>query len=175
VRRLSRAEQAEGEEPSSLVTNRRDDRSTFRGCHPYEVGPFGMPRIRQDDEWKTAFRTRDGHFEYMVMPFRLANAPTTFQVYTNEVLEYLLDVICVAYLDDIGLYSKSAEEHTEHVRLVLDRLRQYRLYVKLSKCEFSKKEIRFLGFIVGTEDNPDGPYQDHCSGRWEVHKSFGDV
>jgi hypothetical protein len=86
-----------------------------------------MPRIRQDDEWKTAFRTRDGHFEYMVMPFRLANAPTTFQVYTNEVLEYLLDVICVAYLDDIGLYSKSAEEHTEHVRLVLDRLRQYRL------------------------------------------------
>ena len=87
----------------------------------------------------------------MVTPFRLTNAPTTLQAYINEALEDLLDVICVAYLDDIGIYSKNAEEHTEHVRLVLDRLRQYRLYVKLSKCEFSKKEIRFLGFIVGPE------------------------
>ena len=85
------------------------------------------------------------------MPIGLTNVPATFQAYINEALEGLLDVICVAYLDDICIYSKNAEGHDEHVRLVLDRLRLYGLYVKLSKCEFSKKEIRFLGFIVGPE------------------------
>ena len=104
--------------------------------------------IAEKDIWKTAFRTRYGHFEYTVMPFGLTNAPATFQAYINEALGDLLDVICVVYLDDILIFSKSETEHAEHVRQVLERLRQYSLYVKLSKCAFSVKEVEFLSFIV---------------------------
>jgi hypothetical protein len=68
-------------------------------------------RIRKGDEWKTAFCTRYGHFEYTVMPFGLANAPATFQSYINQAMSDLLDTCCVVYLDDIIIYSNSAEEH----------------------------------------------------------------
>src|SRR2546423_4291071 len=132
-------------------------------------------RIRVGDEWKTAFRTRYGHFEYVVMPFGLTNAPATFQAYINEALDGLLDVICIAYLDDICIYSKNEEEHTQHVRLVLDRLRQYGLYVKLSKCEFSKKEVQFLGFIVGTKGIRMDPDKTNAVAEWEAPKSFRDI
>jgi RNase H-like domain found in reverse transcriptase/Reverse transcriptase (RNA-dependent DNA polymerase)/Retroviral aspartyl protease len=109
-------------------------------------------RIRSGDEWKTAFRTRYGHFEYMVMPFGLANAPATFQSYINRALSDLLDTCCVVYLDDILIYSSSEEEHRNHVRMVLGRLRQFRLYAKLSKCAFGVDTVSFLGFVV----SPDG-------------------
>ena len=105
-------------------------------------------RIKQGDEWKTAFRTRYGHFEYMVMPFGLTNAPATFQAYINKSLAGLLDHFCVAYLDDVLIYSNSPEEHLDHVRQVLERLRKYRLYANLKKCEFSTTQVEFLGFIV---------------------------
>jgi Reverse transcriptase (RNA-dependent DNA polymerase) len=103
-------------------------------------------RIKPGDEWKTAFRTRYGLWEYTVMPFGLTNAPATFQAYINKALEGLLDITCVAYMDDICIFSDSVEEHAKHVREVLDRLRKAGLYVKLSKCEFDKKEIAFLGY-----------------------------
>src|SRR5437762_8606199 len=93
-------------------------------------------RIREGDEWKTAFRTRYGHFEYMVMPFGLANAPATFQAYINEVLGTYPDEFCVAYIDDILIYSKMLEEHIEHVRKVLKKLLEHSLYIKLEKCQF---------------------------------------
>lgn len=109
-------------------------------------------RIKEGDEWKTAFRTRYGHYEYTVMPFGLANAPATFQAYVNRALSDLLDICCVAYLDDIIIYSQDESSHVDDVQRVLERLRQYRLYAKLSKCAFEQKEIRFLGFIVA----PDG-------------------
>ena len=80
-------------------------------------------RIKEGDEWKTAFRTRYGHYEYMVMPFGLANAPATFQAYMNRALSDLLDVCCVAYLDDILIYSTNFEEHELRVRMVLERLK----------------------------------------------------
>lgn len=108
-------------------------------------------RIRQGDEWKTAFRTRYGHYEYLVMPFGLVNAPATFQSYINRALAGLLDTCCVAYLDDIVIYSNSVEEHKQHVRQVLERLRQWRLYCKLSKCAFSVDTISFLGYVISPE------------------------
>jgi len=86
------------------------------------------------------------------MPFGLANAPATFQAYINHVLEDLLNYICVVYLDDILIYFENKDEHTLHVRIVLERLRQYKLYANLKKCFFRIKEIDFLGFIV----TPDG-------------------
>lgn len=108
-------------------------------------------RIKEGDEWKTAFRTRYGHFEYMVMPFGLTNAPATFQAYINKALAGLLDEFCVVYLDDILIFSNSKEEHQRHVREVLERLRRFRLFANPKKCQFSATEVEFLGFIVSTE------------------------
>ena len=108
-------------------------------------------RIKAGDEWKTAFRTRYGHFEYQVMPFGLANAPATFQAYINKALRGLIDVTCVVYLDDILIYSSDPADHWRHVREVLQRLKDYQLYVNLKKCQFATTEVEFLGFVVSTE------------------------
>jgi hypothetical protein len=105
-------------------------------------------RIRKGDEWKTAFRTRYGHYEYQVMSFGLANAPATFQAYINRALSDLLDICCVVYLDDILIYSQTEEQHEKHVRMVLERLRKFQLYVKLSKCAFKTDTVNFLGFVI---------------------------
>ena len=105
-------------------------------------------RIREGDEWKTAFKTRYGHFEYTVMPFGLANAPATFQSYIHRALGGLVDRTCVVYLDDILIYSEDEADHERHVREVLTQLYEWDLYCKASKCTFSTKSVEFLGFIV---------------------------
>ena len=132
-------------------------------------------RIKEGDEWKTAFRTRYGHFEYLVMPFGLANAPATFQAYINRALGGLLDHSCVVYLDDILIYSDNEEEHERHVREVLERLRRHGLYAKLNKCVFHAHEVEFLGFIVSS----DGIAMDHrrvsTIKEWPTPKSFRDI
>src|SRR4030095_9490131 len=97
---------------------------------------------------KTAFRTRYGHFEYLVMPFGLANAPATFQNMINDILRDLLDQGGVAYLDDILIYSESEEEHITLVSEVLQRLEQYSLAVSADKCAFHEKKVDFLGYVV---------------------------
>jgi hypothetical protein len=107
-------------------------------------------QIQPGDEWKTAFRTWYGHFEYLVMPFGLANTPATFQAYINKALSGLVDTICIVYLDDILIYSKDRADHIRDVGVVLERLRQYALYANLKKCKFFTQEVDFLGFIVGT-------------------------
>lgn len=132
-------------------------------------------RIKPGDEWKTAFRTRYGHFEYAVMPFGLTNAPATFQAYVNEALAGLLDITCVAFMDDICIYSDTAEEHAERVRQVLDRLRTYGLYCKLSKCEFSVSEISFLGYVIGVEGVSMDPRKVQTILDWPVPESYRDI
>lgn len=108
-------------------------------------------RIKKGDEWKTAFRTRYGHFEYTVMPFGLTNAPAVFQSHINKILSDLLDICVIVYLDDILIYSKTEEEHVEQVKTVLDRLMKHRLYAKMSKCEFHTDMVAYLGFVVTPE------------------------
>ena len=98
-----------------------------------------------------AFRTRYGHFEYMVMPFGLANAPATFQAYINRALAGLVDVTCIVYIDDILIYFKDPKVHRQHVVEVLERLRKHGLYAKLSKCKFSTDTVEFLGFVIGLD------------------------
>src|SRR5436190_21190108 len=98
-------------------------------------------RIQEGDEFKTAFHTRYGHFEYLVMPFGLCNAPGSFQAYINDVIREFLDKFAVAYLDDILIYSDSLEEHILHVHQVLQKLLSHDLYVKLEKCQFSVQTI----------------------------------
>lgn len=105
-------------------------------------------RIAEEDIQKTAFRTRYGHFEFLVLPFGLTNAPATFMNLMNQILRPYLDNFVIVFLDDILIYSRTLEEHKDHVRKVLDVLRQHKLYAKESKCEFFKKRVEFLGHMV---------------------------
>ncbi|CAI7908034.1 unnamed protein product, partial [Closterium sp. NIES-54] len=100
---------------------------------------------------KTAFRTRYGSYEYLVMPFGLCNAPATFQVEMNHILRPLLDECVVVYLDDILIYSKNMKEHMEHLRKVFEIQRKNKFYVKLSKSDFALKKVQFLGHMVSAE------------------------
>jgi hypothetical protein len=94
--------------------------------------------MKEGEEWKTAFRTRWGLFEYLVIPFGLTNALATFQAYINNVLRKYLDVFVVVYLDDILVYSKTYKEHVQHMRLILTTLRDANLRIKAEKTEFHK-------------------------------------
>ena len=106
-------------------------------------------RIVPEDVPKTAFRTRYGHYEFLVLPFGLTNAPATFMHLMHETFRSFLDEFVIVFLDDILIYSRTLEEHVVHVRKVLETLRQSKLYGKLSKCELFAVEVDFLGHIVG--------------------------
>ena len=93
-------------------------------------------RVREADIPTTAFRTRYRHFEFIVIPFRLTNAPTAFIDLMHRVFQPFLDYFVVIFIDDIPVYSRSEEEHEDHLRIVLHALRNHRLYAKFSKCEF---------------------------------------
>ena len=105
-------------------------------------------RIRPSDIPKIAFTTRYGLYEYTVMSFGLTNAPAYFMYLMNKVFMEYLDKFVVVFIDDILVYSKSEEEHEEHLRIVLQTLREQQLYAKLSKCEFWLKEVSFLGHVI---------------------------
>jgi hypothetical protein len=112
-------------------------------------GAYNLIRMKEGEEWKTAFRTRYGHFEYLVMPFGLTNAPATCQELVNNVLREHLDIFVIAYLDDILIYSQNAKEHKEHVQTVLQLLQRHNLLVDPDKCNWHQEEVEFLGCIVG--------------------------
>ena len=105
-------------------------------------------RIREQDVHKTAFRTRYGYFEFLVMLFRLTNAPAAFMDMMQRVFRPYLDQFVIVFIDDILIYSDSAEQHAEHLRTTLQTLREHQLYEKFSKCEFWRTKIRFLGHVV---------------------------
>jgi hypothetical protein len=111
-------------------------------------GAYNLLRIAEGEEHKTAFRTRLGLYKYMVMPFGLTNAPATFQHLMNDIFRDMLDVCVIIYLDDILIFSQNRESHVEHVREVLRRLREYKLYAKLEKCKFSVDRVGFLGYTI---------------------------
>ena len=117
-------------------------------------GAYNLVRIAAGDEWKTAFRTRYGLFEYKVVPFGLTNAPAAFQHMMNDTFRDILDVTVTIYLDDILIYSNKPSEHEQHVREVLRRLIAMRLFAKAEKCEFFKTEVDFLGFRTPNPPSP---------------------
>ena len=110
---------------------------------------YHLVRVRPGDEWKTTFNTPLGHFEYQVMPFGLSNAPAVFQALVNDVLRDMLNRFVFVYIDDIFIYSQNPVEHEQHVRQVLQRLMENRLFVKAEKCVFHAPSVTFLGFIIG--------------------------
>lgn len=132
-------------------------------------------RIKEGDEWKTAFRTRYGHYEYLVMPFGLTNAPATFQSYIHQALHGLLDTICVVYLDDILIFSKTREEHTAHIQRVLERMRAAELYAKPSKCSFYQDSVEFLGFILSIDGISMDPRRVTTVAEWKEPTTYREV
>ena len=108
-------------------------------------------RIANADVQKTAFRTRYGHYEFLVMPFRLTNAPAVFMALMNKVFQPYIDKFVIVFIDDILVYSRDEEEHANHLRLALQTLREKQLYAKFNKCEFWLDQVVFLGNIVSGE------------------------
>ena len=126
------------------------------------------------DEWKTAFRTMYGHFEYLVMPFGLANAPASFQACINKALAGLLDVICVIYLDHILVYSQDWKSHIEAMKAVLQRLRELKLYVSLKKMQVYDIRGRFSQLYCRQRGRTYRPTQSRddslIAGAWECKR-----
>jgi predicted aspartyl protease/transposase InsO family protein len=113
------------------------------------ITAFHQIRIAEGEEWKTAFRTRYGLYEWLVLPFGLSGGPATFQRYINRTLQDILDVYCSAYIDDVLVFSDgSLEDHYRKVSEVLTRLQRAGLPVDISKCEFGVQEVKYLGFII---------------------------
>jgi len=105
-------------------------------------------KIKAGDIPKTTFRTRYGHYEFLVMSFGLTNALAVFMDLMNRVFKSFLDHFVILFIDDILVYSKSKEEHERHLRLTLQTLREHKLYTKFSKCEFWLDSVTFLGHVV---------------------------
>uniref|UniRef100_A0A8C7WRQ0 Gypsy retrotransposon integrase-like protein 1 n=1 Tax=Oryzias sinensis TaxID=183150 RepID=A0A8C7WRQ0_9TELE len=132
---------------------------------------YHLVRIKEGDEWKTAFNTPLGHFEYLVMPFGLTNAPAVFQRLVNDVLRDFLNRFVFVYLDDILIYSPNLSQHTHHVRLVLERLLANQLFVKTEKCEFHASTVSFLGYIFEAGNIKPDPAKIEAVANWEPPES----
>ena len=132
-------------------------------------------RIKESDISKTAFRTRYGHYEFLVMPFGLTNAPAAFMDLMNRVFKEYLDKFVIVFIDDILIYSKSVEEHEQHLRMVLEMLRGNKLYAKFTKCEFWLKKVHFLGHIVSKEGISVDPAKIEAVSAWPVPKNVTEI
>ncbi|GJY06294.1 putative reverse transcriptase domain-containing protein [Tanacetum coccineum] len=134
---------------------------------------FGYHQLRVHDEDipKTVFRTRYGHYEFQVMPFRLTNAPVIFMDLMNRVCKPYLDKFVIVFIDDILIYSKSKEEHAEHLKLILDLLKKEELYAKFSKCDFWLSKIQFLGHVIDSEGNHVDPAKIESIKDWASPKT----
>lgn len=139
------------------------------------IAAFNRLRVAKGDEWLTAFRTRYGLFEYLVMPFGLANAPSTFQHFVNDVLRPYLDVFCTAYIDDILVYSDNLQDHKKHVRLVLEAMSEAGLQLDIDKTEFHKAEVTYLGYVISTDGIKMDPAKVQAIVSWEYPTNTKDV
>ncbi|GJR93913.1 putative reverse transcriptase domain-containing protein [Tanacetum coccineum] len=139
------------------------------------VRDFPKLRVHEDDIPKTAFRTRYGHFEFTVMPFGLTNAPAVFMDLMNKVCRPYLDKFVIVFIDDILIYSKTQEEHVEHLRLVLGLLKKEKLYAKFSKCEFWLREVQFLGHVINGNGIHVDPSKIEAIKNWKAPRTPTEV
>src|SRR5438034_3711585 len=127
-------------------------------------------KIRPQDTPKTAFVSRYGLYEFLVMSFGLTNAPAYFMNLMNKILMEELDKFVVVFIDDILIYSRSEEEHEKHLRIVLDRLRDHQLYAKFNNCEFWLQEVSFLGHVLSAEGVAIDPTKIEAIMDWQTHR-----
>lgn len=132
-------------------------------------------RVKDDDIQKMAFRTRYGHYEYVVMPLGVTNAPGMFMEYMNRIFRLYLDKFVVVFIDDILIYSKSKEEHVDHLRIVFQVLKERQLYAKLSKCEFWLEKVSFLVHVISGEGIAINPSKVDAVLQWEVPKTVTEI
>ena len=132
-------------------------------------------RVRETDIPKTALRTRYGHFEFTVMPFGLTNVPAAFIDLMHRVFQPYLDQFVVVFMDDILIYSQSEREHEDHLRIVLQLLRDHQLYAKFSKCKFWLTEVRFLGHVVSASGVSVDLEKVEAMMSWERPKSVFEI
>ena len=132
-------------------------------------------RVQESDVPKTAFRTRYGHYEFLVMPFGLTDAQSTFMDLMNRVFQPYLDRFVIVFINVILVYSGSSEEHSEHLRIVLQTLRERQLYAKLSKCQFWLDRVAFLGHLISVEGISVDPQKIEAIVNWKPPMNVSEV
>ena len=132
-------------------------------------------KIRESDIPKTAFRSRYGHYEFLVMSFGLTNAPAAFMDLMNRVFKEFLDRFVIVFIDDILVYSKSAKEHEEHLRLILQTLRDHQLFAKFKKCEFWLNQVVFLGHVISKDGVAVDPSKVEAVENWKPPTNASEV
>lgn len=135
------------------IDSRGINRITIRYFFKIDLNSgYHQIRIREGGKWKTTFKMNEGLYEWLVMPFGLSNAPSTFMRLMNEMLKEYIGKFVIVYLDDILIFSRTRVEHLQHVRKVLEKLQQNKLLINLKKCIFLQKELIYLGFIIAVNE-----------------------
>ena len=132
------------------------------------IATFNQMRIKEGQEWMTAFNTRHGQFEYFVMSFGLCSTPETFQSYINNSLREYLDVFCTVYLDDVFVYSTKEEKHMRHMLDVLKQLWDQGFQVDINKCKFLVTRMKYLSLIISTDGISMDLKKIQCILDWET-------
>jgi len=136
---------------------------------------YHQVRIKDEDINKTTFRTRYRHYEFVVILFGLTNAPTTFMCLMNSIFNQHLDKFLLVFIDDILVYSKTEEEHEEHLKIVLQTLRKHKLYAKFDKCDFYQKKIQYWGHMISEEGIAVDPEKIKTIMKWPIPKDVADI